>query len=124
MASYFSRLFKRQRLEEVFEPSVISVPYGSMGRGALPYMFFFQNVHIYGGKGTVKCICDDVPELNFEIKDTDCNFKCSINQSSYIITFELNGKILVTKREDPKNLRIVYDNTLVCRTEKWTFVDH
>jgi hypothetical protein len=110
--------------EKVFEPKTINVPYGPIGRGALPYLYIFQNVYIYGGNGTVKCLCDDVPELNFEIKDTECNFKCSIDSSSYMITFELNGKILVTKREDPKNLRIVYDNSLVCRMEKWTFADH
>lgn len=121
-----------QDLKNVFEPVQVEVPttrissekFGYIGRGALPYYFNYQSLH-FNGKGRVVCVCRGVEELTFE-KYCDGNLKltCSKSNDTYITTFFVDGVVVWSCRNDPSDITVNYESTLVCEKIISVMVDH
>ena len=125
----------------------MSVKFGFMHRGSMPYIFNYQNVLLkkvdpnQPSKALFHCTVNSeklvIPKgsvsisreeektvyLEFSSNEPNLNFVCSIDQNSYIQTYTVNGNVLFQCRYDPTDLVIHYSNMKETTTQ-WTFCDH
>jgi len=100
------------------------VQFGYISRGALPYLFIYQNV-ILSGKGNFKIVTKSgtIYEGNSEENEI-IKFTSECDNNNYMRSFKVNDKEFLKCREDPENLFIEYDDNMKCTTSTWTFADH
>jgi hypothetical protein len=117
----------KQPIPEEFEnkKTTSTVKYGLCGRSGMGSIYQTQNVFLSGARGKIRCICDNVEQLNFEVENIDYSHFTiehdGANPYATFLTFKLNGDKIHVAQLYPKDLRIEYDNNLECRTQRFNF---
>ncbi len=103
--------------------------FGFIGTWSLNRFHEFQNVEFIGN-GKIKCVCETVTELNFEvIFDESIKFECEIVDNILTFSYTENNKekqTLYSYREGHFPIVTLYydDHYLIQKIDKWVLLDH